>query len=167
MQNQSAEQVLLNHNRSTRPVRARHPTRLDTDLVVTATPKGHTVHLRSVPTPDLRLSQYQVPTEDCQALAYGLKTLLPSTHIVHLICSWVPRSETMFQICTFWTKLDHHLAMSSTWSVSRSIMKARFIHYPRMVTPALDLHALSTSRLNTSKTMNMIWIHYRTLRVSL
>jgi hypothetical protein len=73
MQNQSAEQVLLNHNRSTRPVRARHPTRLDTDLVVTATPKGHTVCLCPVPTPGLRLSKYQVLTEDSQAFPYGLK----------------------------------------------------------------------------------------------
>jgi hypothetical protein len=40
IQNQSTEQVLPNHNRSTRPVWARRPTRLDTDLVVTATPKG-------------------------------------------------------------------------------------------------------------------------------
>jgi hypothetical protein len=33
IQNQSTEQVLLHHNRSTQPVRARRPTRLDTDLV--------------------------------------------------------------------------------------------------------------------------------------
>jgi hypothetical protein len=46
-------------------------------------------------------------------------------------------------------------------------MKARFIHCLRMATPALDLHALSTPRLNTSNTTNMIWIHYRTLWVSL
>jgi hypothetical protein len=42
-------------------------------------------------------------------------------------------------------------------------MKVQFIHCPRMATLALDLHALSTPRLNTSKTTNMIWIHYRTL----
>jgi hypothetical protein len=65
IQNQSIKPVLLNHNRSTRPVRARRPTRLDTDLVVTATPKGRTVRLRPVPTPGLRLSEYQVPTDDC------------------------------------------------------------------------------------------------------
>jgi hypothetical protein len=65
IQNQSIEQVLLNYNRSTRPVRARRPTRLDTDLVVTATPKGRTVHLHTVPTPGLKISKYQVPTEDC------------------------------------------------------------------------------------------------------
>jgi hypothetical protein len=39
IQNQSTEQVLLHHNRSTQPVRVHCPTRLDTDLVVTATPK--------------------------------------------------------------------------------------------------------------------------------
>jgi hypothetical protein len=65
IQNQSTEQVLLNYNRSTRSVRARRPTRLDTDLVVTATPKGRTVRLRPVPTPGLKISEYQVPTEDC------------------------------------------------------------------------------------------------------
>jgi hypothetical protein len=65
IQNQSTEQVLLHHNRSTRPVRARRPTWLDTDLVVTTTPKGHTVHLHPVPTPGLRLSKYQALTEDC------------------------------------------------------------------------------------------------------
>jgi hypothetical protein len=58
IQNQSIEQVLLYHNRSTRPFLARRPTRLDTDLVVTATPKGRTVCLRPVPTPGLRLSDY-------------------------------------------------------------------------------------------------------------
>jgi hypothetical protein len=57
IQNQSTEQVLLHHNRSTRLVRVRRPTRLDTDLVVTATPKGRTVRLRPVPTPGLRLSE--------------------------------------------------------------------------------------------------------------
>jgi hypothetical protein len=58
IQNQSTEQVLLHHNRSTRPVWAHRPTRLDTNLVVTATPKGRTVCLRPVPTPDLKLSEY-------------------------------------------------------------------------------------------------------------
>jgi hypothetical protein len=43
IQNQSTEQVLLHHNRSTRPGWTRRPTRLDKDLVVTATPKGRTV----------------------------------------------------------------------------------------------------------------------------
>jgi hypothetical protein len=65
IQNQSTEQALLHHNRSTRLVRARHPTRLDIDLVVTATPKGRMVRHRPVPTPSLRLSEYLVPTEDC------------------------------------------------------------------------------------------------------
>jgi hypothetical protein len=62
IQNQSTEQVPLHHNRSTRPVRARRPTRLDIDLVVTATPKGRTIRLCPVPTPSLRLLM-----EDCQA----------------------------------------------------------------------------------------------------
>jgi hypothetical protein len=64
IQNQSTEQVLLHHNRSTRPVWVRRPTRLDTDLVVTATLKGRTVRLCPVPTPGLRLSEYQTLTED-------------------------------------------------------------------------------------------------------
>jgi hypothetical protein len=41
--------------------------------VVTATPEGRTVRLRPVPTPSLRLYEYQAPTEDCQALPYDLK----------------------------------------------------------------------------------------------
>jgi hypothetical protein len=57
--------------------------------------------------------------------------------------------------------------MPSTWSESRSIVKALFIHFLRMATPAPDLHALSIPRLNTSTTMDMIWIHYHTLQVSL
>jgi hypothetical protein len=113
IQNLSTEQVPLHHNRSTRPVRARRPTRL-------------------------------------------------GTRIVHLICSWVPWSKTMFQICTSSIYFDHHQATPSTWLVFRSIMKVWFIHCPRMATPALDLHDLFTPR-----TMNMVWIHYRTLRVSL
>jgi hypothetical protein len=90
IQNQSTEQVQLHHNRSTRPVRTRRLTRFDTDLVVTATPQGCMVRLRPVPTPGFRPSEYQVLTEDRQALPYGLKTLLPSMPIVHLICSWIP-----------------------------------------------------------------------------
>jgi hypothetical protein len=73
VQNQSTEQVQLHHNRSTRSVRTRRPTRFDIDLVVTATPQGHMVCLRPIPTPGLRLSEYQVLTEDCQAFPYGLK----------------------------------------------------------------------------------------------
>jgi hypothetical protein len=90
IQNQSTEQVQLHHNRSTRPVQTRRPTRFDTDLVVTATPQGCTVRLPPVPTLGFRPSKYQVLTEDRQALLYSLKTLLPSTHVVHLICSWIP-----------------------------------------------------------------------------
>jgi hypothetical protein len=90
IQNQSTEQVQLHHNRSTRPVRTHHPTRFDTDLVVTVTPQGCTVRLCPVPSPGFRPSEYQVSTEDRQALPYDLKTLLPSTPIVHLICSWIP-----------------------------------------------------------------------------
>jgi hypothetical protein len=41
--------------------------------VVTATPNERTVRLRLVPTLGLRLSEYQVPMEDCQAFPYGLK----------------------------------------------------------------------------------------------
>jgi hypothetical protein len=70
IQNQSTEQVPLHHNRSTRPVRARRPTRLDTDLVVTATPKGRMVCLRPVLTPGLRLL-----AEDYQAFPYGLENV--------------------------------------------------------------------------------------------
>jgi hypothetical protein len=51
IQNQSTEQVQLHSNRSTRPVRTRHPTWFDTDLVVTATPQGRTVRLRPVSGP--------------------------------------------------------------------------------------------------------------------
>jgi hypothetical protein len=43
--------------------------------VVTATPKGCTVRLRSVPTPGLRLFEYQALTEDCHALPYGLRNI--------------------------------------------------------------------------------------------
>jgi hypothetical protein len=38
---------------------------------------------------------------------------------------------------------------------------------PKMATPALGLHTLSTPRMNTSTMTNMIWIHYHTLWVSL
>jgi hypothetical protein len=65
IQNQSTEQVLLHHNRSTRSVSIHRPTRLDTDLVVTTTPKGRTVRFHPVPTPGLGLSEYQALTEDC------------------------------------------------------------------------------------------------------
>jgi hypothetical protein len=43
--------------------------------VVTATPKGRTIRLCLVSTPGLRLSEYQVPMEDCQALPYSLKNV--------------------------------------------------------------------------------------------
>jgi hypothetical protein len=82
IQNQSTEQVLLHHNRSTRPVWVRCPTRLDTDLVVTATPKGRMIHLCLVPTPGLRLSEYQALTENCQALPYDLRNIA-SKYVYH------------------------------------------------------------------------------------
>jgi hypothetical protein len=72
-ENQSTKQVPLHHNGSTRPVRARRLTWLDTDLVVTTTLEGHMVRLRPVPTPGLRLYEYQALMEDCQTLPYGLK----------------------------------------------------------------------------------------------
>jgi hypothetical protein len=68
----------------------------------------------------------------------------------------------MFQIYTSWIYFDHHQAIPSTWSVFRSTMKVWFIHCSRMTTPALYLHDLFTPRMT-----NMVWIHYRTLRVSL
>jgi hypothetical protein len=43
--------------------------------VVTATPKGRTVRLRPVPTPGLRLVEYQALAEDCQALPYSLRNI--------------------------------------------------------------------------------------------
>jgi hypothetical protein len=92
--------------------------------------------------PGHRLSEYQFLMEDHQAFPYGLKNAAfeDAYHTPHL----------------FVGPIDHHQAMLSTWSVSGSTMKARFIHCPRMATLALDLHTLSTPRLNTSTTMNMI-----------
>jgi hypothetical protein len=43
--------------------------------VVTATPKGRTLRLRPVPTPGLRLCEYQALTEGCHALPYSLKNI--------------------------------------------------------------------------------------------
>jgi hypothetical protein len=92
IQNQSAEQVLLNHNRSTQSVQARHPTRLDTDLVVTATPKGRTVCLCPVPTPGLKPCEYQVPMEDCHAFSNGLKNAA-SEYVYHTSCLFMGPTE--------------------------------------------------------------------------
>jgi hypothetical protein len=105
--------------------------------------------------------------EDCQAFPYGLKNAASeyTYHTPHLFMS--PMERDHVSDFTFWIYLDHHQATPSTWSVSGSIMKVRFIHCPRRATPALDLHDLSTPRLNTSKTTNMVWIHYHTLRVFL
>jgi hypothetical protein len=64
--------MILNY-RQHRPVQACYPTRLDTDLVVSTTPKGCTVCLRPVPTPGLRPSKYQVLMEGCLAFPYDLK----------------------------------------------------------------------------------------------
>ena len=56
IQSQPNEQVTTTHNRSTRPARASRPARLGTDLVVTSTPEGHSVHRRSTPAMGLWLS---------------------------------------------------------------------------------------------------------------
>jgi hypothetical protein len=97
IQNQSIKQILLHHNRSTRPVRVYRPTRLDTDLVVTATPKGQTIRLHPVPTPSLMLSEYQVLTEDCQALPYGLKNAASeyAYHTPHLFMGPTERDHVL------------------------------------------------------------------------
>jgi hypothetical protein len=63
--------------------------------VVTATPKGRMVRLRPVPTPGLRLSKYQVLTEDCQAFPYGLKNVASeyAYHTPHLFMSPMERDH--------------------------------------------------------------------------
>jgi hypothetical protein len=100
--------------------------------------------------PRLRLSEYQVFTEDHQALPYGLK---------NAASEYAYRTPRLFvgpMAMLSWIYLDHHLAMLSTWSISGNTMKARFIDCPKMATPALGLHTLSTPRLNTSTMTNMI-----------
>jgi hypothetical protein len=97
IQNQSTEKVLLHHNRSTRSVQVHRPTRLDIDLVVTATLKRRMVRLRPVPTPGLRLSEYQVSMEDCQALPYDLKNAASkyAHHTPHLFMGPMERDRVL------------------------------------------------------------------------
>ena len=57
IQSQPSEQVITTHNRSTRPARASRPARLGTDLVVTSTPEGRSVHRQPAPATGLRLSE--------------------------------------------------------------------------------------------------------------
>jgi hypothetical protein len=86
IRDQSTEQVATRHNRSTQPVRARHPAWLDTDLVDTATPKGRTVRLCPVPATGLRLFEHQTLTEDRRAFPHGLANAASqyAYHIPHL-----------------------------------------------------------------------------------
>ena len=58
IQNQPNEQVTTTHNRSTQLAQASHPTRLSTDLVVTSTLEGRSVHRRPAPVTGLWLSKY-------------------------------------------------------------------------------------------------------------
>ena len=67
IQSQPNEQVNTTHNRSTRPAWASRPTRLGTDLVVTSTPEGCSVHRRPAPTTGLRLSECEALMENHQA----------------------------------------------------------------------------------------------------
>jgi hypothetical protein len=92
IQNQSTEQVSLHHNRSTQPVQVHRPTRLDIDLVVTATPKGCMVRLCPVPTPGLRLLM-----EDCQAFPYGLEnaTFEYAYHTPHMFMGPTERDHAL------------------------------------------------------------------------
>ena len=53
IKSQPNEQVTMTHNRSTRPARASHPARLGTDLMVTSTPEGRSVHCWPAPTTGL------------------------------------------------------------------------------------------------------------------
>jgi hypothetical protein len=167
IQNQSNEQVLLNHNRSTRPFWACHPIRLDTDLVVSATPKGRTVRLCPVPTPSLRPSKYQVPTEGCQAFPYGLKNTASeyTYHTPHLFMG--PTKQDHVSDLYFLDIPRPSPGNTVNMVGIRNIMKVQFVHCSRMATLALDLHDLSTPRLYTSTTTSMIRIHYHTLWVSL
>jgi hypothetical protein len=118
--------------------------------VVTATPKGHTVRLRPVPTPGLRLL-----TEDCQTFPYGLENAASeyAYRAPHLFMGPTERYHASY--LHFLDILRPPSDNASTWSVFGSIMKVRFIHCLRMVTPALDLHDLFTPTMT-----NMIWIHY-------
>ena len=67
IQNQPTEQVTTTHNRSTRPARASRPARLSTNLVVTSTPEGRSVHRLSAPAMGLRLSECEALMENYQA----------------------------------------------------------------------------------------------------
>ena len=62
----------MTHNRSTRPAQASYPARLGTDLLVTSTPEGRSVHCRPAPMTGLRLSKYEASMENHQVQPYGL-----------------------------------------------------------------------------------------------
>jgi hypothetical protein len=83
IRDQSTEQVATHHNRSTRPDRARHLAWFDTDLVVTATPKGRTVRLCPVSATGLRLSEHQIPKEDRRVSPHSLANTA-SQHAYHI-----------------------------------------------------------------------------------
>ena len=67
IQSQPNEQVTTTHNRSTRPAQASRPARLDTDLMVTSTPEGHSACRWPTSTTGLWLSEYEASMENYQA----------------------------------------------------------------------------------------------------
>ena len=64
IQSQPNEHVTATHNRSTRLAWVSHPTRLGTDLVVTSTPEGRSVHGRPALAMGLWLSEYEASMEN-------------------------------------------------------------------------------------------------------
>ena len=96
IQNQPTKQVTTPHNRSTRPARASRPARLGTDLVVTSTPEGRSVHRRPAPATGLWLSEYKTSMENYQAQPYGLRNTA-SNYVYSMQRSW-PRPRNFINM---------------------------------------------------------------------
>jgi hypothetical protein len=94
--------------------------------------------------------------EDCQALPYGLKNAASE----YAYCTTHLFMGPMERDCVsdlYFLDIPQPSPGNAVNMVGIRELHEGLVHtLPRMATLALDLHALSTPRLNTSKTMNMI-----------
>jgi hypothetical protein len=86
------------HHRTDRPARAGRQRRLDSNLVIAATPEGQTVHYRPAPTTGLRSTDYEALTAHPSTVyPYGLANATSKymARVPHLFVDPVERDHVL------------------------------------------------------------------------
>jgi hypothetical protein len=100
----------INHHRTERPTQAGHQRRLDSDIVITATPKGRMVHYRLAPIIGLRSTDYEALTEHPSTVyPYGLANVVSEymVRVSYLFMDLAKRDHVSDLFLLELPKIDH------------------------------------------------------------